>query len=183
MSAKPILKPMQVRIPDSARNWLKQQARAEGRSMNFVLNRVLERAQKQEMQHGLRANSAAFKRFMAAVFKPGAVTCGDRQIDVARLDDIQPLLLRSMDNLESEWLTWLESGFLGVEWGGGGWQARIRIGDGRRLSLGTFSDPEEAHQALPNRKTPPSRRLHDIAASVQPAKPPIEAVFSFSPVS
>lgn len=46
MSAKPILKPMQVRIPDSARNWLKARARAEERSMNYVLNRVLEQAQK-----------------------------------------------------------------------------------------------------------------------------------------
>jgi hypothetical protein len=45
--AKPILKPMQVRIPDSARNWLKGQAKAQERSMNYVLNRLLEQAQKQ----------------------------------------------------------------------------------------------------------------------------------------
>lgn len=46
MSGKPVLKPMQVRIPDSIRNWLKSQARAEERSMNYVLNKVLEQAQK-----------------------------------------------------------------------------------------------------------------------------------------
>lgn len=44
---KPVLKPMQVRIPDSIRNWLKTQARAEDRSVNYVLNRLLERAQKE----------------------------------------------------------------------------------------------------------------------------------------
>jgi len=51
MSSKPILKPMQVRVPDSIRNWLKSQARAEERSMNYVLNRVLEQAQKREASH------------------------------------------------------------------------------------------------------------------------------------
>lgn len=45
------LRPMQVRIPDSARNWLKAQARAADRSMNWVLNQILERAQKQDQQH------------------------------------------------------------------------------------------------------------------------------------
>jgi predicted HicB family RNase H-like nuclease len=45
MSA-PILRPMQVRIPDSLRNWLKAQARAEDRSVNWYLNRLLEKAQK-----------------------------------------------------------------------------------------------------------------------------------------
>lgn len=52
MSGKPNLKPLQVRIPDSVRNWLKSQARAEDRSINYVLNRLLEQAQKREAQHG-----------------------------------------------------------------------------------------------------------------------------------
>lgn len=50
--SKPILKPMQVRIPDTVRNWLKAQARAEERSVNYILNRLLEQAQKREAQHG-----------------------------------------------------------------------------------------------------------------------------------
>lgn len=46
------LKPMQIRIPDSARNWLRAQARAEERSINWIVNRLLEQAQKREVQHG-----------------------------------------------------------------------------------------------------------------------------------
>lgn len=51
MASKQIQKPMQIRIPDGIRNWLKAQARAEDRSMNYILNRVLEQAQK-GVQHG-----------------------------------------------------------------------------------------------------------------------------------
>lgn len=51
MSAKQY-RPLQVRIPDSARNWLKAQARAQERSVNWVLNKLLEQAQKKEAQHG-----------------------------------------------------------------------------------------------------------------------------------
>ena len=50
--SREIQKPLQVRIPDRLRNWLKAQAREEQRSMNWVLNRVLEQAQKREVQHG-----------------------------------------------------------------------------------------------------------------------------------
>lgn len=50
MAVKPVLRPMQVRIPDSARNWLKAQARAEDRSMNYVLLKVLEQAQQRRDQ-------------------------------------------------------------------------------------------------------------------------------------
>jgi hypothetical protein len=39
---------MQIRIPDSSRNWLKAQARAEDRSMNYVLVKLLEQAQQQQ---------------------------------------------------------------------------------------------------------------------------------------
>lgn len=51
MSAKQ-LRPMQVRIPDSVRTWLKAQARAQERSVNWILNRLLEEAQKKGAQHG-----------------------------------------------------------------------------------------------------------------------------------
>jgi predicted HicB family RNase H-like nuclease len=52
MPSKQVLHPMQIRIPDSVRNWLKSQARSEERSMNWIINKVLEQAQKQEAQHG-----------------------------------------------------------------------------------------------------------------------------------
>jgi hypothetical protein len=48
MATKPTLRPMQIRIPDSSRNWLKAQARAEDRSMNYVLVKLLEQAQQQQ---------------------------------------------------------------------------------------------------------------------------------------
>jgi hypothetical protein len=51
MAGKAILRPMQVRIPDAARNWLKAQARAADRSVNWVINQMLDRAQK-EQTHG-----------------------------------------------------------------------------------------------------------------------------------
>lgn len=50
--SKQIQKPLQVRIPDSVRHWLKAQARSEDRSMNWVINRVLEQAQKREPVNG-----------------------------------------------------------------------------------------------------------------------------------
>lgn len=51
MSAKQY-RPLQVRIPDSARNWLKAQARAQERSVNWILNKLLDEAQKKAVQHG-----------------------------------------------------------------------------------------------------------------------------------
>lgn len=46
------LRPMQVRLPDSTRNWLKSQARAADRSVNWTLNKLLDDLQKKEAQHG-----------------------------------------------------------------------------------------------------------------------------------
>ena len=46
------LRPLQVRVPDSTRNWLKSQARAADRSVNWILNKLLEDLQKKEAQHG-----------------------------------------------------------------------------------------------------------------------------------
>lgn len=50
MAAKQ-MRPMQVRVPDSTRNWLKAQARAADRSMNWILNKLLDDLQKKEAQH------------------------------------------------------------------------------------------------------------------------------------
>jgi predicted HicB family RNase H-like nuclease len=53
MATKPMLRPMQIRIPDAARRWLKTQAEAQERSVNWFINQLIERAQKQkEAQHG-----------------------------------------------------------------------------------------------------------------------------------
>lgn len=46
------LRPMQIRIPDNLKNWLRAQARTADRSINWVVNRVLEDAQKKENTHG-----------------------------------------------------------------------------------------------------------------------------------
>jgi hypothetical protein len=49
--SKQLQKPHQIRVPDGIWNWLKSQARAEERSINYVLNRLLEQKQR-EAQHG-----------------------------------------------------------------------------------------------------------------------------------
>lgn len=46
------LKPRSVRASDSLWNWLRAQARAADRPINWVVLKILKDAQKKEVQHG-----------------------------------------------------------------------------------------------------------------------------------
>lgn len=50
--AKQQLRCRSVRAPDALWNWIKAQAKAEDRPVNWMVLRLLEQAQKREAQHG-----------------------------------------------------------------------------------------------------------------------------------
>lgn len=46
------MKPRSLRAPDSLWNWIRAQARAADRPINWMVNKMLEDAQKKEQAHG-----------------------------------------------------------------------------------------------------------------------------------